>query len=58
MTALLLQSETFVDFREVTVEAGNGGNGMCSFLSLPFTEWAGPDGGDGGNGGHVIFEGG
>ena len=36
---------------------GRGGDGCMSFLSLPFNEWAGPDGGDAGNGGHVIFQG-
>ncbi|CAE1273700.1 obgE [Acanthosepion pharaonis] len=46
----------FVDFKEVQVIAGKGGNGCLSFLQLPQTEWAGPDGGDGGNGGHIIFE--
>lgn len=46
-----------MDFKEVQVIAGKGGNGCLSFLQLPQTEWAGPDGGDGGNGGHVVFEG-
>lgn len=46
----------FVDFIEVEVSGGKGGNGMLSFLSLPKREWAGPDGGNGGNGGHVIFK--
>lgn len=45
-----------MDFKEVQVIAGKGGNGCLSFLQLPQTEWAGPDGGDGGNGGHIIFE--
>ncbi|KAK3799136.1 hypothetical protein RRG08_051411 [Elysia crispata] len=46
----------FVDYVEVEVCGGKGGNGMLSFLSLPHREWAGPDGGDGGHGGHVIFQ--
>ncbi|XP_059158132.1 mitochondrial ribosome-associated GTPase 2-like isoform X2 [Physella acuta] len=46
----------FVDYMEVTVSGGKGGNGMLSFLSLPRREWAGPDGGNGGNGGHLIFK--
>ncbi|XP_055327278.1 mitochondrial ribosome-associated GTPase 2-like [Paramacrobiotus metropolitanus] len=50
------EAENFIDWLEVRVAAGQGGDGMCSFLSLPMTEYAGPDGGDGGNGGHVIFE--
>uniref|UniRef100_A0A0B6ZNW2 OBG-type G domain-containing protein n=1 Tax=Arion vulgaris TaxID=1028688 RepID=A0A0B6ZNW2_9EUPU len=46
----------FVDYLELEVCGGMGGNGMLSFLSLPKTEYAGPDGGNGGNGGHVIFK--
>ncbi|GFN79232.1 GTPase obg [Plakobranchus ocellatus] len=46
----------FVDYIELEVCGGKGGNGMLSFLSLPHREWAGPDGGDGGHGGHVIFK--
>lgn len=46
----------FVDFKEVHVIGGKGGDGCLSFLQLPQNEWAGPDGGDGGNGGHVILE--
>lgn len=45
----------FVDFKLVTVQGGNGGNGALTFTSLPRKEFAGPDGGDGGNGGHVIM---
>lgn len=46
----------FVDYVELEVCGGKGGNGMLSFSSLPYREWAGPDGGDGGHGGHVIFK--
>jgi len=46
----------FVDFMNVSVVGGKGGNGMCSFSSLFGKEWAGPDGGNGGNGAHVIFK--
>ncbi|XP_029652871.1 mitochondrial ribosome-associated GTPase 2 [Octopus sinensis] len=46
----------FIDYKEVQVTAGRGGDGCLSFLRLPQNEWAGPDGGDGGNGGHVVFE--
>ncbi|CAG5114779.1 unnamed protein product [Candidula unifasciata] len=46
----------FVDYMQLEVCGGKGGNGMLSFLSLPCREWAGPDGGNGGNGGHVIFK--
>lgn len=47
----------FVDYVQLEVCGGKGGDGMLSFLSLPGTEYAGPDGGNGGNGGHVIFKG-
>jgi len=46
----------FVDFIKVQVLGGKGGDGLCSFTSLPKNEWAGPDGGNGGNGGHVLFK--
>ncbi|BFZ12987.1 hypothetical protein BsWGS_16026 [Bradybaena similaris] len=46
----------FVDYMQLEVCGGKGGDGMLSFLSLPCTEYAGPDGGNGGNGGHVIFK--
>ncbi|GFS20128.1 GTPase Obg [Elysia marginata] len=46
----------FVDYIELEVCGGKGGNGMLSFSSIPHKEWAGPDGGDGGHGGHVIFK--
>jgi len=45
----------FVDCVEVSVEAGRGGEGRISFLSVYAVEFAGPDGGDGGHGAHVIF---
>ena len=52
-----LKAQKFVDFRQINVRGGCGGNGCMSFLRLFANEWAGPDGGDGGNGGHVIFQG-
>ena len=45
----------FVDWIEVTVCAGDGGDGSISLNSLYANEFAGPDGGDGGSGGHVIL---
>ena len=45
----------FVDCVTVAVEAGHGGEGRISFLSVFAVEFAGPDGGDGGHGAHVIF---
>lgn len=43
----------FVDEVKISVEAGRGGNGACSFLRLKFMPFGGPDGGDGGDGGSV-----
>ena len=45
----------FVDTLNITVQAGNGGNGRVSFRREKFVAKGGPDGGDGGNGGNVIF---
>ena len=45
----------FVDTAQVTVVAGDGGNGMVSFRREPFVSRGGPDGGDGGHGGNIVF---
>ena len=45
----------FIDKAQITIKAGNGGNGCCSFRREAFIPKGGPDGGDGGNGGNVIF---
>ncbi|KAH9490362.1 GTPase of the mitochondrial inner membrane that associates with the large ribosomal subunit [Bulinus truncatus] len=50
------KSRHFVDYLQVEVQGGKGGDGMLCFSSLPKKEWAGPDGGNGGHGGHVIFK--
>ncbi len=47
----------FVDKAEVTVRAGDGGNGVVSFRHEKYVDRGGPDGGDGGKGGDVVFEG-
>ncbi len=46
----------FIDEARIRVEAGDGGNGCCSFLRLKFMALGGPDGGNGGDGGSVIIE--
>tara|TARA_Y100000768_G_scaffold333463_1_gene273530 strand:+ start:393 stop:1370 length:978 start_codon:yes stop_codon:yes gene_type:complete len=45
----------FIDFTEVTLEAGNGGKGSVHFRREKFVPKGGPDGGDGGRGGHIIL---
>lgn len=45
----------FVDKTQVTIKAGDGGNGVVSFRHEIYVDKGGPDGGDGGNGGDVIL---
>lgn len=44
-----------MDYLQVKVKAGKGGDGKVSFRSAIYVEFGGPDGGDGGNGGNVIL---
>src|ERR1700681_2907911 len=43
----------FIDEVIITVKAGDGGNGILSFLREKFVPRGGPSGGDGGRGGDV-----
>lgn len=45
----------FIDRALITIKAGDGGNGITSFLHFKGKVGGGPDGGDGGKGGDVIF---
>lgn len=45
----------FVDKVLIKVKAGDGGNGVVSFLRTMTSPKGGPDGGDGGKGGNVVF---
>ena len=45
----------FVDRAIITIKAGDGGNGITSFMHFKGRVAGGPDGGDGGKGGDIIF---
>jgi GTP-binding protein len=45
----------FVDKAQVSVKAGDGGNGAVSFRHEIYVDRGGPDGGDGGKGGDVVL---
>ena len=45
----------FIDTIQISVRAGNGGNGCVSFRREKYVAKGGPDGGDGGNGGNIVF---
>jgi GTP-binding protein len=45
----------FVDRVEISIKAGDGGDGALSFRHEKFIDKGGPDGGDGGDGGDVLL---
>ena len=46
---------TFIDKAKISVNAGDGGNGVVAFHREKFVAAGGPDGGDGGSGGSIIL---
>lgn len=48
-----MADKRFFDEVRIYVQAGNGGNGCCSFRREKFIPKGGPDGGNGGNGGDI-----
>jgi GTP-binding protein len=45
----------FFDEAQISVTAGNGGNGAVSFRREKYVPRGGPDGGDGGRGGNIVI---
>jgi GTPase len=46
----------FIDYAEVSISAGKGGDGAVTFRREKYVPKGGPSGGNGGNGGSVIIE--
>jgi GTP-binding protein len=46
---------SFIDKASVTIQAGDGGDGVVSWRHEIYVDKGGPDGGDGGDGGDVVF---
>ena len=45
----------FINEATITIQAGDGGNGCCSFRREKYVARGGPNGGDGGAGGSVVL---
>ena len=45
----------FIDRALISIKAGDGGNGITSFIHYKGKVSGGPDGGDGGKGGNIVF---
>lgn len=45
----------FIDLANISVRAGDGGNGAVTFHREKYVANGGPDGGDGGKGGNIVF---
>ena len=45
----------FVDIVNISIKAGDGGNGAVSFHREKYVNAGGPDGGNGGKGGNIVF---
>lgn len=46
----------FIDYAQIEVSSGNGGDGVVTFRREKYVPKGGPSGGNGGNGGSIIFE--
>ena len=46
----------FIDYTEIQVAAGNGGDGAIAFRREKYVPKGGPSGGNGGNGGNIIIK--
>ncbi len=46
----------FIDYAEIEIKAGNGGNGAVTFRREKYVPKGGPSGGNGGKGGDIVIE--
>lgn len=46
----------FIDYAEIFIKAGDGGNGAVAFRREKFVPKGGPSGGNGGKGGDIVFK--